>query len=192
MEVNMLTDHVEARIVRQVDALFEADRKSHYGQWHEIPILGGHYVPGEDDIENLKELVCLALSARDWFAKNGPADAQPLPLAFHEQSIRGGRGLLRYIVALYAWSLASRNYDVVQHPPFADYVSGVLWEAERIDSGIGALPAYPDQLPELKKLYPPRELAGMRPGFCWQPPKLCAREMETRTARPIFLAANHA
>ena len=188
----MLIDLVEARITRQVDALFEADRKNHYGQCSDIPILGGHYVAGEDDIERLKELVCLALSARDWFAKNGPADAQPLPLSSYELSMRGGRGLLRYIVALYARSLASRNYDVVEHPPFADYVSGVLWEAGRAESYIGGLPAYPDQLPELKKRFPPRELAGMGPGFYWLPPKLRARESGTRTARPIFLAANNA
>ena len=157
----------------------------------DIPILGGHYVAGEDDIERLKELVCLALSARDWFAKNGPADAQPLPLSSYELSMRGGRGLLRYIVALYARSLASRNYDVMEHPPFADYVSGVLWEAERAESYIGGLPAYPDQLPELKSVSHRESLQG------WGPVLLAAakavRERDgTRTARPIFLAANHA
>jgi hypothetical protein len=78
---------------------------------------------------------------------------------------------LLYIVALYGRSLEGENYDVNEHPPFADYVSGVLWEAERVDGIIGTLPSYPTELPELKKRFPPRELPGMGPGFCWLSPE---------------------
>ena len=75
----------------------------------------------------------------------------------------------------YARSLEGRDYDLKEHPPFAGYVSGVLWEAERVDGDIGTLPHYPDQLVELKKRFPPRMLAGIGPGFCWEPPKLHAQ-----------------
>ena len=33
------------------------------------------------------------------------------------------------------------------------------------------LPIYPDELPKLKKRFPPRELEGMKSGFCWYPRK---------------------
>jgi hypothetical protein len=87
-----------------------------------------------------------------------------------------GRGLLYYILALYARSLEGRRYNLEEHPPFSDYASGVLWEAERIDGEIGTLPNYPE-LAELKKRYPPARLAGIGPGFRWQPPKLHAQTM---------------
>ena len=72
-------------------------------------------------------------------------------------NLPSGLGLLAYIVRLYARSLDCRNYDVRGHPPFADYVSGVLWEAERVDGIIGKLRIYPAELPKLKKRFPPRE-----------------------------------
>jgi hypothetical protein len=119
-----------------------------------------------------------ALLAREYFAKHGPADAPPLPLSYDErEDLKGGRGLLAYIVALYARSLDSREYDLKEHPEIAEYISGVLWEAERVDGDIGTLPNYPDQLPKLKKRFPPRKLSGLGPGFYWEPPKLHARTM---------------
>ena len=83
---------------------------------------------------------------------------------------RSDPGCLAYIVALYARSLEDRKYDVKEHPPFADYVSGVLWEAEQFRWG-QRFPIYPDELPKLKKRFPPRELKGMESGLCWLPPK---------------------
>jgi hypothetical protein len=119
--------------------------------------------------------------ARAHFAKHGPADAPPLPLSYDErEDIKEGRGLLSYLVALHARSLDSREYDVKEHPPFAHHVSGILWEAERVDGDIGTLPNYPDQLSKLKKRFPPRKLAGLGPGFCWEPPKLQARTMASQ------------
>jgi hypothetical protein len=117
-----------------------------------------------------------ALLAREHFAKHGPADAPPLPLSYDErEELKEGCGLLSYLVALRARSLDSRKYDLDEHPSFADHVSGILWEAERIDGDIGTLPNYPDELLELKKRFPPRKLAGLGPGFCWEPPKLHAQ-----------------
>jgi hypothetical protein len=141
-------------------------------------VIGGHYVSGSDPIEGKRETAVRALLARDWFADNGPADGLPLPLSHEErEDMKSGRGLLNYIVALYARSLEGRDYDLKEHPAFSDYVSGVLWEAERVDGEIGTLPNYPDELAELKKRYPPTMLAGIGPGFCWQPPALHAETM---------------
>lgn len=160
-----------------VDREFEANR-SRRGEICEWPVVGGSYVSGVDRIKAMKELAVRALLARDWFKRNGPPDVQPLPLSYDErEDLKGGRGLLQYIFALFARSLAHRNFNVNEHPSFADYVSGVLWEAERVDGDIGSLPNYPNELPRLKERFPPRELAGMGPGFCWLPPKLHAETM---------------
>ena len=156
----------ESLIGREVERLFSETTASH-GEVYENPVLGTHFVYGVDPIEPQKEAACRALVAREWFAINAPADAQPLPF----RCDRKAPGVLAYIVRLYARSLADRNYDVREHPPFADYISGVLWEAERVDGIIGTLPIYPTELPELKKRFPPRELPGMGPGFCWLSPE---------------------
>jgi hypothetical protein len=160
-----------------VDRLFEAN-SSQYGQDCEWPVLGGGYVVGVDPIEEMKEKAVRAILAREWFTANGPPDVAPLPLGYHErEDLKGGHGLLAYILALFARSLDGRNYDVKEHPPFADYVSGVLWEAEHVDGIIGGLPDYSGQRAELKKRFPPRMLPGIGPGLCWQPPRQHAQAM---------------
>jgi hypothetical protein len=162
---------------RLVDSLFAANAGQH-GEICDWPIIGGHYVSGFDPIKAMKELAVRALLAREWFARNGPPDAPPLPLGYHErEDLKSGRGLLAYIFALFARSLEGRDYDVKEHPSPANYVSGVLWEAERVDGDIGILPKYPNELAELKKRFPPCMLAGMGPGFCWLPEKLHAETM---------------
>ena len=157
----------ETLIGREVERLFD-ESPARYGENRRNPVTGAGYVHGVDPIAPEKEAAYRALLAREWFAFNGPADAQPLPLWCDE---RKAPGLLAYIARLYARSLADRNYDVREHPPFADYISGVLWEAERVDGIIGTLPIYPTELPELQKRFPPRELPGMGPGFCWLSPE---------------------
>ena len=69
-------------IAREVDRLFEEDRKKHYGQLSIFPIVGGNYVPGQENggvISSRKKKARAALLAREWFAVHGPADAPPLP-----------------------------------------------------------------------------------------------------------------
>ncbi len=164
------------RIERLVDELFGAFR--YCGENCCNPVTGAGYIHGVEPVAPQKEAARRALLAREWFATYGPADAQPLPLWCDQGKDLGpARALLRYIVRLYARSLDCRNYDVTKHPLFADYASGVLWEAERADGIIGKLPICPAELPKLKKRFPPRELAGMGPGFCWLPPKLYAETM---------------
>jgi glutathione S-transferase len=179
----------EYRARRLVDSLFKANAARHVKicDW---PVIGGHYVHGSDPIEEMKELAVSGLLAREWFARNGPPDAPPLPLGYHErEALKLGRGLLAYILALFARSLESRNYNLKEHPPFADYVSAVLWETERVD-GFGWLPDYPDELVELKKRYPPAMLAGIGPGLYWEPPALHAETMASWRRSKARAASN--
>jgi hypothetical protein len=166
----------EYRIARLVDKLFGDFR---YGENCRNPVTGAGYIHGVDPIGPQKEVARRALLAREWFALNGPADAQPLPLWCDAgKAPERERALLLYIVRLYARSLQGREYDVKEHPPFADYVSGVLWEAQRVDGDIGTIPTDDRvQLQKLKERFPPRELTGMGLGFRWLSPKLYAEIM---------------
>jgi hypothetical protein len=160
-EVNM------DRIEMEVDRLYK-QLTGKRGALCEFPVIGGSFIKGVDRVVRQKRLSCLALSAREWFAIHGPADAPPLPVSYNErEDLKGGHGLLAYIVALYARSLEGRKYDLKEHPSFPAYVRGVLWETECL--GIGLLPNYPDELVEVMKRFPPRALAGMGRGLCWQP-----------------------
>ena len=107
--------------------------------------------------------------ARKWFADNGPADIQPLPLGYAEREALKGGGA-PHILAWYARSLACRRYDVSEHPPFDDYARGVT-----------ASEFAPDFIKKehLLKRFPPRPLDGLGPGLCWQPPEEHARTMES-------------
>ena len=69
-------------IEQDVDRLFKANSKESYA---DIPIIGGHYCPGKDNIRPLKRKACAALDARWWFYENGPADLQPLPLSYNDR-----------------------------------------------------------------------------------------------------------
>jgi hypothetical protein len=165
----------ETLIGREVERLFN-ESPAQYGDRCTNPVTGSGYIHGADPVAPQKEAAYRALLAREWFAFNGPADAPPLPINARDREDwkRTGR-LLDYILALYARSLGDR-YDVIEHPPFAAYVSGVLWESENVQGG-GRLPIYPDELPVLKKRFPPQELAGMESGFCWSPSKPRAKKI---------------
>ena len=155
-----------------MERLFKTRRKS--GELCRNPVTGGSYVAGLEPIKPQKDAARRALRAREWFRKNGPADVQPLPLSLYEREpLKLGRGLLNHILAWYARSLEGRKFDVEEHPSFADYVSGVLWEAE-LPVGFACLHYPCEELQELKKRFPPRMLKGMSPGVKWLPPKLHA------------------
>ncbi len=173
----------ETLVAREVERLFRESPDQYWGAGIFInPVVGEGYVPGEGPIEPQKEAAVRALLAREHFAIYGPADAPPLPLSYIEREDlkRGGKycGLLGVIVAWFARSLADREYDVKEHPSFADYASGVLWEAELPVGGHITLPPdYLDEVRELKKRFPPRMLKGMSPGLHWKPPKEHAETM---------------
>ena len=160
---------VSENVSRTVDELFAANRK-HSGESCEIPVVGGHYIPGLDNPRRLKKLACRALAAREWFAQHGLPELPPLPVSDNErEDMRSGSGLLPYIYALFARSLESSEYDIEAHPSFEIYASGVLEAVEC--QHIGWLPEYPDELLELKKRFPPRRLSGLDIGFYWLRPK---------------------
>jgi len=96
-----------------------------------------------------------ALQARAWFATHGPGNAPALPLCYAEgEAMKNGR--LGHLVALYARSLALQDYDVERHPSFPDYARGAM--------ASGLFPG--NRLRE----FPPRRLAGLNNGLCWNPP----------------------
>jgi hypothetical protein len=112
----------------------------------------------------------LARNARKWFADNGPPDLQPLPLGYNERE-RLKHGGADHILAWYARSLDWRDYDVQAHPSFYDYACGVMASE--------FAPYFIKDNEALKKRFPPRELAGIGPGFDWLPPKEHAKRMLT-------------
>jgi hypothetical protein len=165
--MKMIVDLVAAtRISREVDRLFRANHKEGLA---DIPITGGLYVPTEDDIRPLKKRVRAALAAREWFYKNGPPDAQPLPLSYGEREALKRQGV-PHILAWYARSLECQDYDVVEHPTFDDYARGVM-----------ASDHAPDFIKkeELLKRFPPRLLDGLGSGLYWKRPEKHARRMES-------------
>src|SRR5262245_18867833 len=154
-------------IKEHVDRLFRANRKQDLA---EIPILGGHYCPGQDNIRPLKKLVRAALAAREWFYENGPEDLQPLPLSYGEREALKSKGA-SHIRAWYARSLECRDYDVSEHPPFDDYARGVMASEHA--------PEFITENEELRQRFPPRPLKGLGPGLYWKPSKEHARTMES-------------
>lgn len=71
----------------------------------------------------------------------------------------------------YALSLWSRYYDYRQHPPFRDYGRGVM-----------ASPHTPEKMRadwQMRRLLPPRELAGIDECLCW-----CQ-------IRPLYISVGH-
>jgi hypothetical protein len=176
-----ITNLIERRVDAQVERLFR-ENPPRYDKICTNPVTGSQYVGGIDPIDREKRIARQPLLARERFALNSPADAQPLPVSYDErEKLKGGQGLLPYLVALYARSLESRQYDCEEHPRFEEYAAGVLWEAARPDSKIGCLPNYPDhQLAALKKRFPPRMLAAMEPGFYWEPPPVHAQGTASR------------
>jgi hypothetical protein len=71
-----------------------------------------------------------------------------------------------------------RTHDLTVHPSFADFASGLLWQHENMGA---ALSCPLQQLPEMKRRYPPRKLEGLE-HFCWRPPQRQKQPKETRRA----------
>jgi hypothetical protein len=126
-------------------------------QW---PVFGGGFMKGEDDESEMRQTLCNALRARDWFAENGPADAPPLPLNPDDRNKIRFRGGIEGIVGYYARSLDGFRWDYERHPSFYDFACGLMalnlrWANE-----------------ELRRRFPPRPLEGLNPSsLAWSAPE---------------------
>jgi hypothetical protein len=143
----------------QVDLLFRQLRAppGTNCQW---PLVGGSFVKGEDDETEMRATLCNALTARDWFAENGPADAPPLPLNLDDWNKIRFRGGLEGIVGYYARSLDGFQWEFEQHPSLYDFACGVM----------ALNPRWADE--ELKRRFPPRPLEGLNPSsLAWSAPE---------------------
>jgi hypothetical protein len=187
----MSVTNFTSELDREVERLF-TENLPIYGNPCHNPVTGGSYIGGLDPIEEQKAAASRALQARNWFAYTGPADAQPLPISASERGdihLRDdyARFLFHHILELYSRSLEAQQFDFIQHPPFAAFVSGVLSDAEHDG---GHLPNCPDELPQLRKRFPPRRLPGLLPSFDWLPPKEYAEEMESQRRWRAWNAGN--
>ncbi len=166
-------------IDREVERLYR-ENPPRDGEWCTDPVTHGNYIGGLYPIKLQKENARRALLAREWFFFHGPADAQPLPIpSWEHDEFRGThdreRFLFYYIVAKYACSLEGQKYDFIHHPPFNEFVGGLMWW----DANGVTLPNCPKELPQLRKRFPPRWLTGLLPCFSWVPPKEYAERMES-------------
>jgi hypothetical protein len=128
------------------------------GSFCRFPVIGGTFLKGENTKE-VRQFTAKALRARDWFATNGPADAPPLPLSYgdREDLKHGG---IDHLVALYARSLETAEYDFVTHPSFHDYACGVH---------ASGLFSWGNE--ELERRYPAKALDGLDNGLIWRTPE---------------------
>ena len=173
------TRQTETPIRREVERLF-GEISAKRGDLCTNPVTGGDFVYGLDPIKRQKDAAYKRLLVREYFALNGPPDAPVMPTDDYERNrAKHLSGLLGFISAQYVWSLENQH-DLTIHPSFADFASGLLWQHENI-GGCTELPFAPQQLPEMKRRYPPRELEGLE-YFCWRPTQRQARPTEKRRA----------
>jgi hypothetical protein len=119
----------------------------------ETPVVGlFHRVGDEAAAALLKELDRRALAARDLFATDGPAWAQPLPLSWDECCKLSGVGGRMELPGHYASSLLGSKWDAA-HPSFDRFCRGMM--ADR------STPARLRNNPELRRAYPPKRLPGL-------------------------------
>ena len=148
-----------------VEQLFKRLPRSQ-GSVCENPVTGTRFVRGVDRIKPQKIAAQRALLAREWFAMNAPADAPALPLSY-EQREALKHGGLDHIVAWFARSLETSNYDVDLHPSFDDYARGVLASEYA--------PDFIKHDPILLHRFPPHALDQLGPGLIWRAQTTTAR-----------------
>jgi hypothetical protein len=144
----------------QVDRLFANAEDRHDKRERTNPVTGGRFVPGLDPIGTQKREAIMALKARDWFETQRPPDAPKLPLTYWDREDLKVDGI-RYIVSLFARSLAMRDYHTDGHPHFEEYTRGVM--------ASGMAPEWVSKDPDLLRRYPPKHLRGLGGGCIWRP-----------------------
>jgi hypothetical protein len=167
----------ETPIRHEVERLF-GEISAKRGDLCTNPVTGADFVHGFDSIKRQKDVAYKRLIVRDYVASHAPPDAPPMPTDDYERNrAKHLSGLLGFITAQYAWSLENQD-DLRDHPFFADFASGLLWQHENI-GGCTELPFTPQQLPEMKRRYPPQKLEGLE-YFCWRSPRRQGRPNENR------------
>jgi hypothetical protein len=163
----------EALVRREVERMF-GGISAKRGELCTNPVTGGDFVYGFDSIKRQKDAAYKRLLVRAHFALHGPPDAPPMPTDERDRGrAKYAGGLLGFITAQFIWSLENQH-DLTVHPSFADFASGLLWQHENI-GGCTELPFTPQQLPEMKRRYPPRNLEGLE-YFCWHSPQRQPKE----------------
>jgi hypothetical protein len=146
-----LAEHCAREFERHVDELLSIHKRgrilvaSPFFRERSVPV---------DDIPKLKLLVRNALRARAWFARQGPAWAQPLPLSEDEhENIMCSGFFHRHLVGYYSYSLQGRDFHYLEHPLFFDFARGVMASAHVGERGL-----HVDS--ELLAEFPAKELPG--------------------------------
>ena len=143
------------------------------------PVIGVPFLYG--DIEQQREAAYRRLLVREYFALNGPPDAPLMPADEWERDrAKHLNGPLGFVTAHFIWSMEMQD-DLRQHPSFADFASGMLWQHDNNVKGY-SLRCFPsEQLAEMKRRYPPRKLEGLD-SFRWHPPQRQKQPKQTRRA----------
>jgi hypothetical protein len=136
-----------------VDELFDnADDRGEY--LRRCPVTGSAFTR-DDKIKPIKSNARRALAAADWFNRTRPTNHR-LPLTYRDREVLKGRFDEGYIVALFARSLAKRDWRTDGHVSFDEYAAGIL-----------ALPGLGEWIletdPYLVKRFPPKVLPGLKP-----------------------------
>jgi hypothetical protein len=161
-----LTDMYEPEEIAEARAYVDHVYDNAEGRFATIrrdPFSCGGYVPLYDYIRPQKEHAVRAVLARQRFANHGPKDIdlQRLPIGSDEQEALK-RGGAPHILAWYARSLESLEYDVILHPSFEDYACGIM-------AGDG--PSFIIDDEQLRRRFPPRPLPGLdNNSSYWRPP----------------------
>jgi hypothetical protein len=173
----------EGLIRREVERLF-GEISTKRGDLCTNPVTGGDFVYGFDPIKKQKEAAFKRLLVREYFALHGPPDAPVMPTDDYERNrAKYAAGLLGFITAQFIWSLENQD-DLREHPSFADFASGMLWQHDN-QVECCSLSHFPtEQIAELERRFPPRQLAGLI-GFRWRPPQSESQSRKKRRTASV-------
>jgi hypothetical protein len=150
---------VDIQVWAQVDRMF-SQMAFRGGETVQNPVTKSPWIKGEDAEEPQRLAAYRALLARQWFAGVAPEDAPFLPLSYEERE-RLKVGGLPHMVALFARSLATLDYDFKSHPSFDEYARGVMASPNA--------PEFIKKDPDLRRRFSPGPLRGLGSGLIWRP-----------------------